>query len=173
MNRLMKMIQSCWRSRVPPDFTTADRSVLEGFLKRLPTGFRFAVEFRHPGWLEERTYAALSRAGAGHALSDGPWIPRDRVMAAARQPTAELAYFRWLGHRPHVSAYTHVQVDRSAEIVAWSVVLEALAKQVREIYGYFNNHYEGHSPASARRLMQQLGEPVIEPDELDPQLSLF
>ncbi len=159
--------------QLPPDFTTADRSALEGFLKRLPTGFRFAVEFRHASWLEERTYAALSRAGAGHALSDGPWIPRDRVMVAALQPTAELAYFRWLGHRPHVSAYTHVQVDRSAEIVAWSTVLEALAKQVREIYGYFNNHYEGHSPASARRLMQHLGEPVIEPDELDPQLSLF
>jgi uncharacterized protein YecE (DUF72 family) len=159
--------------QLPPDFSPAERPALEMFLKRLPTGFRFAVEFRHPDWLEEGTYAALSNAGVGHALSDGPWIARERVMAAALRPTAELAYFRWLGSRPHVSAYTHIQVDRSAEIGAWSVVLEKLKTQVREIYGYFNNHYEGHSPASARRLMKHLGEPVVEPDELDPQLSLF
>ncbi|MGD8700101.1 MAG: DUF72 domain-containing protein [Gemmatimonadales bacterium] len=159
--------------QLPPDFSPAERSALEAFLKRLPKDFRFAVEFRHPDWLEERTYAALSGAGAGHALSDGPWIPKQRVMVAALQPTAELAYFRWLGSPPHISKYTHVQADRSAEIAAWSAVLDKLRRQVREIYGYFNNHYEGHSPASARRLMRHLGEPVIEPDELDPQLSLF
>jgi uncharacterized protein YecE (DUF72 family) len=94
-------------------------------------------------------------------------------MAEALRPTADLAYFRWLGSRPHVAAYTHVQVDRSAQIAAWSVVLEQLRRQVREIFGYFNNHYEGHSPASARRLLRDLGEPVVEPDALDPQLSLF
>jgi len=159
--------------QLPPDFTPAERSSLDAFLKRLPAGFRFAVEFRHPDWLEERTHATLSGFGVGLALSDGPWISRERVMEAALRPTADLAYFRWLGSRPHVSAYTHVQVDRSAEIGAWSVVLEKLRQQVREIFGYFNNHYEGHSPASARRLLKNLGEPVIEADELDPQLSLF
>ena len=159
--------------QLPPDFSPGERSALEGFLRRLPTGFQFAVEFRHVGWLDEGFTAALSDAGVGHALSDGPWIPRERVMAEALRPTANLAYFRWLGVRPHVAAYTHVQVDRSAEIKAWSGVLEQLRRHVREIFGYFNNHYEGHSPASARRLLRDLGEPVIEPDELDPQLSLF
>lgn len=159
--------------QLPPDFSPDERSALETFLKRLPAGFRFAVEFRHVGWLDERVSGVLSDAGVGHALSDGPWISRERVMAEALQPTAELAYFRWLGSRPHVASYTHVQVDRAAEIAAWSMVLGKLKGQVREIYGYFNNHYEGHSPASARRLLRGLGEPVIEPDELDPQLSLF
>lgn len=159
--------------QLPPDFTPGERSALEGFLGRLPSGFQFAVEFRHIGWLDQGVNAALSDAGVGRALSDGPWIPRERVMAEALRPTADLAYFRWLGRRPDVAAYTHVQIDRSAEIAAWSVVLERLRTQVREIFGYFNNHYEGHSPASARRLLRELGEPVIEPDALDPQLSLF
>ncbi len=44
---------------------------------------------------------------------------------------------------------------------------------MREIYGFYNNHYEGHSPASTRRLLERLGRPVIDPDELNPQLSLF
>lgn len=159
--------------QLPPDYSPAERPALETFLDRLPAGFRFAVEFRHAGWLDERSSALLAEAGVGLAVSDGPWIPRERVMLAALRPTAELAYFRWLGSRPHVEAYSHVQVDRAAEITAWSVVLRKLGGQVKEIYGYFNNHYEGHSPASARRLLKELGEPVIEPDELDPQLSLF
>jgi uncharacterized protein YecE (DUF72 family) len=159
--------------QLPPDFTPAERSALEAFVKRLPSDFRFAVEFRHPDWLAESTYEALQEAGVAHALSEGPWIPRERVMAAALQPTAQLSYFRWLGSRPHVSSYTHVQIDRSADLDAWSVLLKELEGRVKEIYGYFNNHYEGHSPASARGLLRRLGEPVTDPDDLDPQLSLL
>ncbi len=151
--------------QLPPDFTPADRPALESFLKRLPSGIRFAVEFRHPGWLDERTYDALRSAAVGHALSDGPWIERGLVMKAALEPTADLAYFRWQGDRG--------RIDRSAEILSWSKVLKELAGRVREIYGFYNNHYEGHSPASARRLLQRLDQPVTDPDELNPQLSLF
>ncbi len=159
--------------QLPPNFTPADRPALDAFLKRLPSGFPFAVEFRHPGWLEGRTYETLRSAGAAHALSDGPWIERKRVMKAARCPTAEIGYFRWLGDRPQLTDYAHTRIDRSSEIASWATVLRELADQVREIYGFFNNHFEGHSPASARRLLEQLEQPVTDPDELNPQLSLF
>jgi uncharacterized protein YecE (DUF72 family) len=159
--------------QLPPDFTPADRQALDSFLERLPAGIKFAVEFRHRGWLGERTYASLHSAGVAHALSDGPWIERERTMEAALSPTADLAYFRWLGDRPQLSDYSHARFDRSAEILSWSKVLRELSGQVREIYGFFNNHYEGHSPASARSLLRRLDQPVIDPDELNPQLSLF
>ena len=159
--------------QMPPDFTPADRSALEAFVKRLPSGFRFAMEFRHPGWLEGDILGLLRSAGVGHTLSDGPWIPRDRLMDRALEPTADFAYFRWLGDRPQFEDYSELLFDRSAEISRWADVLKELSGQVREIYGFFNNHYEGHSPASARRLLRGLGQPVIDPDELDPQLSLF
>ncbi|MGD2155067.1 MAG: DUF72 domain-containing protein [Gemmatimonadales bacterium] len=159
--------------QLPPDFTPADRPALESFLRRLPPGIEFAVEFRHPDWLEERTYDALRSAGVAHALSDGPWIERERLMEAALSPTAQLAYFRWLGDRPQLADYSQARFDRSAEILGWSRVLRELSGQVREIYGFYNNHYEGHSPASARRLLQRLGQPVTDPDELSSQLSLF
>ena len=94
-------------------------------------------------------------------------------MEAALSPTAEFAYFRWLGDRSHLSDYSEARVDRSAEILSWSKVMKRLSGQVREIYGFFNNHYEGHSPASARGLLRRLGEPVTDPDDLDPQLSLL
>jgi len=159
--------------QLPPDFTPSDRSALEAFVKRLPSGFRFAVEFRHPGWLEGDVPELLRSVGVGLALPDGPWIPRDRLMEAAREPTADFSYFRWLGERPHLEDYSQQLFDRSEEIDGWADVLKELSSQVREIYGFFNNHYEGHSPASARGLLKRLGQPVTEPDELDPQLSLF
>jgi uncharacterized protein YecE (DUF72 family) len=159
--------------QLPPDFTPAEQPALDSLLKRLPVGFKFAVEFRHPDWLNKDAMDALRTAGVALALSDGPWIPRERVFKTAARPTADFAYFRWLGDRPHLESYAHATIDRSADIGGWATVLKELSGQVREIYGFFNNHYEGHSPASARSLLQRLGQPVTDPDDLDPQLSLF
>jgi uncharacterized protein YecE (DUF72 family) len=44
---------------------------------------------------------------------------------------------------------------------------------VGTIYGYFNNHYQGHSPAACNRFKRLIGLPVVEPDALVVQPSLF
>jgi uncharacterized protein YecE (DUF72 family) len=44
---------------------------------------------------------------------------------------------------------------------------------VETIYGYVNNHYEGHSPHSVRTLQRLLGQPVVEPQALQLQRELF
>ena len=41
------------------------------------------------------------------------------------------------------------------------------------VYGYFNNHYQGHSPASCQQFKRLLGLPVVEAEELIVQPSLF
>jgi uncharacterized protein YecE (DUF72 family) len=159
--------------QLPPSFTPADRPALESFIARLPAGFRFAVEFRHAAWLDGDVFDALRAAGVGHALSEGPWIAAERLREVVLQPTADFGYLRWLGDRPHLSDYSHALWDRSREIDAWGKLLGQLAGQVREVYGFFNNHYEGHSPESARKLLRRLGERVTGPADLDPQLHLF
>jgi uncharacterized protein YecE (DUF72 family) len=65
-----------------------------------------------------------------------------------------------------------VQVDRSREIEAWARILPSIASRIA-VYGYFNNHFAGHSPSSARDLQQRLGLPVVDPAQLGEQLSLF
>ena len=40
-------------------------------------------------------------------------------------------------------------------------------------YGFFNNHFSGHSPASARELQRLLGRKPVEPSQLGEQMSLF
>ncbi len=40
--------------QLPPSFTVEGMGVLDDFLKRLPEGFRYAVEVRHRSWLGDR-----------------------------------------------------------------------------------------------------------------------
>jgi uncharacterized protein YecE (DUF72 family) len=52
-------------------------------------------------------------------------------------------------------------------------VIGLLAKRVRTVYGYINNHFAGHSPGSARELQRLLRQRTVEPDQLGDQMSLF
>jgi hypothetical protein len=44
---------------------------------------------------------------------------------------------------------------------------------VRVSYGYANNHFAGHSPATVRMLQEIMGMPVVDPSKLGVQLTLF
>jgi uncharacterized protein YecE (DUF72 family) len=69
--------------------------------------------------------------------------------------------------------YSRIQVDRTAEIEAWVAVLWPYAEQGREVFGYVNNHFAGHSPESARELQRLLGQSPVEPEKLGEQMTLF
>jgi uncharacterized protein YecE (DUF72 family) len=107
------------------------------------------------------------------ALSDGRWIPRKAMLTLAARPTASFAYIRWMGPNRDLTDYSRVQIDRSAELELWSHAIFGLARRVPTIYGYINNHFAGHSPATVRALQQLLGLPSVEPDTLGEQMTLF
>ena len=69
--------------------------------------------------------------------------------------------------------YSRVQIDRSREIAAWLKVLPGLADRVSTVYGYVNNHFSGHSPATLREMQSALGQLVVDPSALGDQLTLF
>jgi uncharacterized protein YecE (DUF72 family) len=156
-----------------PDFTPAELPGLAGFLPILPRDLRFAVEFRHRGWINDGILALLAEHNVALALSDARWIPRKQVLTLAARPTADFAYIRWMGPNRDIVDYSRVQVDRTAIIEAWSTALWSLAQRVRVAYGFFNNHFSGHSPASARELQRLLGKKPVEPSQLGEQMSLF
>ncbi len=155
-----------------PDFGPAELPALAEFLPTLPGDIRFAVEFRQRGWIYDGVLALLSEHGVSLALTDGKWIPRKQMFALAERPTADLIYVRWMGNREIVD-FSRVQVDRTRDLEAWSGVLERLERDGRTIYGYFNNHFSGHSPASARDLQRLLHQSPVDPETLGEQMSLF
>lgn len=156
-----------------PDFGPTELPALAAFLPTLPADLQVAVEFRQRGWLYEGVLALLAEHNVALALSDARWIPRKQMLTLAIRPTADFAYIRWMGPDRSIVDYSRLQVDRSRELEAWSHALASLAERVRSVYGYVNNHFAGHSPASVRELQRLLGQPIVEPEQLGEQMSLF
>lgn len=156
-----------------PDFGPSELPALASFLPSLPRDVSVAVEFRQRGWVHDGVIALLAEHNVALALTDARWIPRRTMLQLAERPTADFSYVRWMGPNRDLVDYSRIQVDRSRELEAWATVLPALVTRVRTVYGYFNNHFAGHSPASARQLQRRLGLPVVEPDQLGEQMSLF
>jgi uncharacterized protein YecE (DUF72 family) len=48
-----------------------------------------------------------------------------------------------------------------------------VAAHTKDIYGFFNNHFAGHSPANARAMQGLLGQEAVDPETLRVQRSLF
>ena len=159
-----------------PDFGTDELPALEQFLPRLPRDLRFAVELRQSRWMRPdvlpRVLELLAQLGIALALSDGRWIRRETMLELAERATADFLYVRWMGPDREITDYSRVQFDRSEEIRAWAEVLERVA-HTKDIYGFFNNHFAGHSPESARMLQRLLGLQPVQPELLRGQRSLF
>jgi uncharacterized protein YecE (DUF72 family) len=159
-----------------PDFAPDELPAVEHFVGNLPRDLRFALELRQSRWMRSdvlpNLLEVLARHGVALALSDGRWIPRPTMLALAERPTADFLYVRWMGPDREITDYSRVQFDRSEEIHAWAEVLKRVA-HTKEIYGFFNNHFAGHSPASAREMQRLLGQQPIEPETLRGQRSLF
>lgn len=156
-----------------PDFAPQDGKPFADFLGLLPRDLRFAVEFRQPGWIRRRVLDLLREHGVALALSDGKWISRDWLLKLCEQPTADFAYLRWMGPDRSIVDYSQLQVDRGVELDAWARMIPVLQAQVREVYGFVNNHFAGHAPASVRMLQQRLGIPTVSPERIGDQATLF
>ncbi|MFL5595531.1 MAG: DUF72 domain-containing protein [Gemmatimonadaceae bacterium] len=156
-----------------PDFQPGELPALVDFISRVPRDLRFAIEFRHRGWITDGVLALLQEHNIALALVDGRWIPRKLMLNLATRPTADFAYIRWMGPNRDLVDYARVQVDRSSEIDAWSEAIEEMAEKVSHVYGYVANTFSGHSPATARELQSRLGQSPVDPDLLGEQMSLF
>ena len=159
-----------------PDFAPDELPAIGKFLPILPRDLRFAIELRQSRWMRSdvlpQLLEVLSRHGIALALSDGRWIPRETMLELAEQPIADFLYVRWMGPDREITDYSRVQFDRSGEMRAWSEVLKRAAL-TKDIFGFFNNHFAGHSPASAREMQRLLGQQPVDPETLRGQRSLF
>ena len=141
--------------------------LLDRFLASAPSGLRLAVELRHRSWRHPSLTELLHRHGAALVWSE--W----RDLPPADEVTADFLYLRWIGAREAVERFDRTQIDRSAELDRWQETIARALPEVREVWGYFNNHWAGHSPASAHELKRRLGLPVAEPRALWPQPELW
>jgi uncharacterized protein YecE (DUF72 family) len=126
---------------------------LEATLDRLPEGYQFAVELRNRGWVTPRLLDLLRAHRVALALTDHPWMPPvQQLMRQQDVVTADFVYIRWLGDRKAIEAITskwdRLVLDRRQDTAAWVAVVRELLARHLPVYGFYNNHYAGHSPSS-------------------------
>jgi uncharacterized protein YecE (DUF72 family) len=128
---------------------------LEPFLKRLPSGYRFALEVRNKAWVGARLADVLRSRNVALALVDHVWMPRPAEVFEKLDPvTADFAYIRWLGDRKGIEKETRTWnktiVDRSADLREWVEVCNKISGRGVPIFAFANNHYAGNGPATVR-----------------------
>jgi uncharacterized protein YecE (DUF72 family) len=159
----------------PPDFDPSDsnREALFGFMRsRVPRDVPVALELRDERWYDGSLFELAREKAFTLAVTEGMHSSLElaaRIVdeIAARSPT-DFAYIRWLGDRS-LAKYDRVQLERTSSLDGWERLIRALRRSVRDIYGYANNHYQGHSPATIRAVLARLGEPVP-PETTTPRL---
>ncbi len=132
---------------------------LATFLKKLPSGHKFAVEVRNKYWLAPKFADLLRSRGVALALIDHPWMPRPaEVMQKIDPITAEFTYIRWLGDRKGIEEQTKTWdktiVPRGRELREWANVCFKFNGRGVAVFAYANNHYAGHAPATVREFQQ-------------------
>lgn len=169
----------------PPDFTrkTHGRS-LAIFLDWLASeahDLRLAVEVRAVDLMTSAFAAFLAERNFALVLADRdrsvdlfePW--RELVKAGAGP---DFAFIRWIGDDHNgPQGDRELQVLRDEQLAQWAGRIGQLARRGKEVFGYMHNPYEGHSPASVRRLKALLAPdiplPQWVPDATPSQLSLL
>jgi uncharacterized protein YecE (DUF72 family) len=160
--------------QLPPHFDAAPENVraLSRFLPRLPRDLRFAVEFRHAGWLDESVIDLLNKHNVALALVEGEWVARRAAWRRVEHLAADFAYVRWMGARD-LTRFDAVQRPRDENLELWAEALRRLCARVGQVFAYFSNFYEGFAPASANKIKSLLNLPAVSPEELERQQSLF
>jgi len=159
----------------PPDFDPSpdNRSHLFRFMRtQMPEDIAIALELRDARWYDDALFALARERGFALAVTEGSYSTIDLATRVAeelrREPPAAHAYLRWLGDR-QLTRFDRVQIDRGRSLDVWARLITMLRQTVRDIYGYVNNHYQGHSPATLRAVLERLGEDVP-PETVAPKL---
>jgi uncharacterized protein YecE (DUF72 family) len=136
------------------------------YLDGLPADLRFAVEIRNRDWYDTDICAILRARGVALVLHDLYYMPRREDI------TADFVYLRWLGRRADLKRFDRIQLDRRDEEEWWAERVSRFLDQGLPVFGYFNNHWAGHSPASALGFLERLGRPAepMDPGPHQPRL---
>ena len=129
------------------------------FLKKLPVGYRFAVEIRNKSWVVPEFVDALRERHVAMALVDHVWMPRPRQLFQTVDPiTADFAYVRWIGDRKGIEektkTWTKMILDRGPDLAEWVEVLKPVHKRKIQILAFANNHYAGYGPGTIEQFRE-------------------
>jgi len=167
--------------QLPPSFALKDgKQALHKFLEQLPRDFRFAIEFRHAGWHRPQIIRLLEKYRICWVWADTtPLNERNLAPFEFLPRTADFLYLRLLGDYAtkydvdggHVHRYEKLLWKREAALESWSLKIERHLSEVRSVWAFVSNHFEGFAPETCQRLARRLGFDLPLPSETEKALS--
>ncbi len=182
----------CVLLQLPPGFSIRhDETALRDFIRRLPPGFRYAVEFRSGDWHLPRMVHFFEEHRICWVWNDtSPLAEQNRGPFDILPQTTDFLYVRLLGdlatkyHADDSRVHRHgerLPWPRDSALDGWALRIQRHTTGSARIFIFTNNHFEGFSPLTCQRVARHLGldlelpQPVFQSHEPknDPQLDLL
>ena len=167
--------------QLPPAFSPKDgKPALRTFLRQLPKTFRFAIEFRHGGWHRPQIIGLLEKYRIAWVWADNSPLDERNLAPFEFLPlTADFLYLRLLGDYAtkygsdgtHLHSYGKLLWKREAAMESWAMRIERHLKEVRSVWAFVSNHFEGFAPETSQRLAQRLGFELPLPAEVEQTVT--
>jgi uncharacterized protein YecE (DUF72 family) len=124
--------------QLPPNFgINIDR--LKRFLKMLPRRYAYAMEFRHPSWMEKEVFKLLEAHNVAHASVSSMRMPLNFTV------TGEFVYIRFHGLEGG-AAHDYTR----AEMKPWAQHCREALRHGMKVFIYFNNDINTRAPENAK-----------------------
>jgi uncharacterized protein YecE (DUF72 family) len=167
--------------QLPPSFSPAEGGAarLRKFLRNLPRDFRFAMEFRHPGWHRPQFIRLLEKERICWVWTDTTPLNQRNLAPFEFLPcTTDFLYLRLLGDYAtkydaasgHIYRYEKLLWTRDGALDSWSLKIARHLPEVRNVWAFASNHFEGFAPATCHRLARRLGFDLPLPSETQQAL---
>ena len=157
--------------QLPPSFTVKEFQNTEQFLDRIPSGYDYAVEFRHPSWNTEGPWELLKHYNIAAVMTDSPETDKLEFLS---EPivTANHSFIRWHGRQ--VKPRYNYLYSRD-ELKPWVDKVKQVSLETAVVRGYFNNHYGAKAVVNAIEFKEMLGTVLSQKEKavLENARSLF
>jgi uncharacterized protein YecE (DUF72 family) len=147
--------------QLPQSFTVNDFRNIEGFLERLPSGYNYAVEFRHPSWKTEGPWDMLKHYNIAAVMTDSPQQENLQFLSDVTVTTTDHSFIRFHG-RNTKGHYWYNYLYNKEELKPWVQKVEQIKKGTKVLRAYFNNHYGGKAVINALQFKEMLGNKLSE-----------
>lgn len=138
--------------QLPPSFTVSQFKNIEGFLERLPSGYDYAVEFRHESWRTEGPWEMLKHYNIAAVMTDSP--DEELQYLSEVIVTADHSFIRWHGRK---KGFWYDYLYSREELKPWVEKVEQIKEQAKTVRGYFNNHWAGKAVLNALQFKELNG----------------
>ena len=147
--------------QLPPSFTVGEFKNMEGFLDKLPSGYHYAVEFRHPSWKTEGPWDMLKHYNIAAVMTDSPAKENLEFLSEVTVTTSDHSFIRFHG-RNTKGHYWYDYLYSKEELKPWIEKVEEVKRQTKVLRAYFNNHYGGEAVINALQFKEMLGNRLSE-----------